>query len=180
MPSYWPDKPHKPAYRRPLNKIGYWLYLRFGRRSRYWGRVWSEREVFRILRVLSRRVGHITWRVYRFLNVDPKQLGVRPFSRFSRRGLAEQPTRFAFGLGGPRVGSFITTRRCAPSPCPLRYAMILWPCGAGIGSEGLPRLFAVTLGALVVGCFGMVCLGAPYKAPEGTESGLAIKDGWAI
>jgi hypothetical protein len=54
------------------------------------------------------------------------------------------------------------------------------PCGGGIGSEGLPRLFAVTLGALVVGCFGMVFLGAPYKAPEETESGLAIKDGWVI
>src|ERR1017187_488245 len=42
------------------------------------------------------------------------------------------------------------------------------PSGGGIGSEGLPRLFAVTLGALVVGCFGMVFLGAAYKAPERT------------
>ena len=55
MPSYWPDKPHKPAYRRPLNKIGYWLYLHFGLRSRFWTRVWNEREVFRILRVISRQ-----------------------------------------------------------------------------------------------------------------------------
>jgi hypothetical protein len=55
MPPYWPDKPHKPAYRRPLNKIGHWLYLHFGLRSRFWARVWSEREVFRILRVISRQ-----------------------------------------------------------------------------------------------------------------------------
>ena len=53
MPSYWPDKPHNPAYRRPLNKAAYWLYRRFGLRSRFWVRVWNEREVFRILRVLA-------------------------------------------------------------------------------------------------------------------------------
>jgi hypothetical protein len=55
MPPYWPDKPHRPAHRRPLNKVAYWLYLRFGRKSRFWGRVWGEREVFRILRVISRQ-----------------------------------------------------------------------------------------------------------------------------
>lgn len=55
MPPYWPDKPHKPAHRRPLNKIAYRLYLRFGLRSRFLARVWSEREVFRILRVISRQ-----------------------------------------------------------------------------------------------------------------------------
>jgi hypothetical protein len=56
MPSYWPDKPHKPAYRTPLNKIAYSLYRRFGLRSHFWAHVWSEREVFRILRVLSRQL----------------------------------------------------------------------------------------------------------------------------
>ena len=61
MPSYWPDKPHEPAHRRPLNRIGYWLYLHFGLRSRFWARVWSEHEVFRILRVISRQ------RVYGFV-----------------------------------------------------------------------------------------------------------------
>ena len=50
------------------------------------------------------------------------------------------------------------------------------PSGGGIGSEGLPRLFAVTLGALVVGCFGMVFLGAPHKAPERTQTRLAVED----
>lgn len=55
MPPYWPDKPHQPAHRHPLNKIGYWLYLRFGLRSRFWTRFWGEREVFRILRVISRQ-----------------------------------------------------------------------------------------------------------------------------
>jgi hypothetical protein len=59
MPPYWPDnKPHKPAHRRPLNRILYWLYRRFGLRSRFWARVWSEREVFRILRILSRQQVH--------------------------------------------------------------------------------------------------------------------------
>ena len=53
MPSYWPDKPHKPAHRRLLNKIGYWLYLHFGLRSSFWTRVWGEREVFRILRAIE-------------------------------------------------------------------------------------------------------------------------------
>ena len=56
----------------------------------------------------------------------------------------------------------------------------LVPRGGGIGSEGLPRPFAVTLGALVVGCFGMVFLGAPYKAPERTQTGLAVEDRSAI
>jgi hypothetical protein len=55
MPSYWPDKPHKPAYRRPLSRAFLWLYQRFGLRSRFWVRVWSEREVYRILRVISRQ-----------------------------------------------------------------------------------------------------------------------------
>jgi hypothetical protein len=57
MPSYWPDnKPHEPTRRRrPLNKLLYWLYLHFGLKSRFWVRVWNEREVFRILRVLSRQ-----------------------------------------------------------------------------------------------------------------------------
>jgi hypothetical protein len=58
MPPYWPDKPHKPAHRSPFNKIVYWLYRRFGLRSRFWARRWSEREVFRILRILSRQQVH--------------------------------------------------------------------------------------------------------------------------
>ena len=45
MPSYWPDnKPHKRAYRRPLSKMFYWLYLHVGLRSRFWVRVCSEHE----------------------------------------------------------------------------------------------------------------------------------------
>ena len=55
MPSYWPDKPHKPAQRNRLNNLLYWLYLRLGRRSKALTRFWSERETFRILRVISRQ-----------------------------------------------------------------------------------------------------------------------------
>lgn len=59
MPPYWPDnKPHKPAHRRPLNRIVYWLYRRFCLRSRFWARAWSESEVRRILRILSRQQVH--------------------------------------------------------------------------------------------------------------------------
>jgi hypothetical protein len=58
MPSYWPDKPHNPAHRRPLNKIVYRLYLGLGRRRRPFTRAWSESEVFRVLRVLSRQQVH--------------------------------------------------------------------------------------------------------------------------
>ena len=55
MPPYWPDKPHKPAHRGRLDKVCHWLYLRLGRRSRYLTRLWSEYEVFRVLRVISRQ-----------------------------------------------------------------------------------------------------------------------------
>ena len=55
MPSYWPDKPHKPAYRRGLDKILYRLYVRFGLRSRFWLRKWQEHEVRRILQALARQ-----------------------------------------------------------------------------------------------------------------------------
>lgn len=55
MPPYWLDKPHRPARRSLFNNIGYRLYLRFGRKSRLWERFWSEREIFRVLRVISRQ-----------------------------------------------------------------------------------------------------------------------------
>src|ERR1700722_17005189 len=55
MPSYWPDKPHEPAHRRPLNKLFYGLYRRFGIRSRFWVRVWSEIEVRRVLKAFARQ-----------------------------------------------------------------------------------------------------------------------------
>ena len=58
MPPYWPGKPHKPADRSTINMAAYRLYLRFGLRSRFWGRFWSEREVFRVLRVFSRQQVH--------------------------------------------------------------------------------------------------------------------------
>lgn len=55
MPSYWPDKPHSPAYRRGLDKVFYRLYLRFGVRSRFWARIWHEHEVRRILKILAQQ-----------------------------------------------------------------------------------------------------------------------------
>ena len=54
------------------------------------------------------------------------------------------------------------------------------PRGGWVRSQGFPRSFAVTLGALMVGSLWVVFGYSLYKAPEGTESGLAIKDGWAI
>jgi len=56
----------------------------------------------------------------------------------------------------------------------------LVPCSGGVGSEGLPRFLAVTLGAVVVGCLGVMFGGALYKAPEGTETGLAVEDRSAV
>jgi len=58
MPSYWPDKPHKPAFRGPIDKFFYRLYLRFGIKSHFWARIWSEHEVHRILKVLARQQVH--------------------------------------------------------------------------------------------------------------------------
>ena len=54
------------------------------------------------------------------------------------------------------------------------------PRGGWVRSQGFPRSFAVTLGALMVGSLWVVFEYSLYNAPEGTESGLAIKDGWAI
>lgn len=43
MSSYWPDnKAAQTGHRGPLNKIFYRLYLRFGLRSNFWVRFWSE------------------------------------------------------------------------------------------------------------------------------------------
>jgi hypothetical protein len=56
MPSYWPDKPHPPIYRPPLNRFVYWCFhRRFALRSRFLMRWWSERETFRILRTIARQ-----------------------------------------------------------------------------------------------------------------------------
>lgn len=56
MPPYWPDKPHVPIYRPPLNKFVYWCFhRRFALRSRFLSRWWSERETFRILRTIARQ-----------------------------------------------------------------------------------------------------------------------------
>jgi hypothetical protein len=53
MPPYFPGKRHPPAHRVGRDKLVYWLYLRFGRRSRFWGRHFQEHEIYRILRVFA-------------------------------------------------------------------------------------------------------------------------------
>jgi hypothetical protein len=66
MPSYWPDKPHNPAYRGPLEKLFHHLYMglyRFCRRrlrmrALFLLRIWNEHEVYRILKVFARQQVH--------------------------------------------------------------------------------------------------------------------------